>query len=121
MRLEGSIDARGMPRVPITLRGPWGSENVEAVVDTGFTGSLSAPPGLIRRLGLRHHDNRPTVLANGSLFVAAVYLARLEWLDGEIIPEVMESYNSEVLIGARLLRGHVLHVDYGPAQSAEIR
>jgi clan AA aspartic protease len=110
-----------MPRVPITVRGPWGTESVQAAVDTAFTGALSAPSGLVRRLGLLRHSTRPTILADGSLHFAVVYSARLDWLDGEVTCEVMESQNADVLIGASLLRGYVLEVDYGPAQSVEIR
>lgn len=52
--------------------------------------------------------------------VVRIFLIDVEWLDGTISAEAFESQSYEVLIGAGLLRGHVLSVDYGAARSVEI-
>ena len=39
--------------ISLTVRGPNGQEQeIEAVIDTGFDGSLTSPPALITALGL---------------------------------------------------------------------
>ena len=98
MSLQGSLDARGHPRLPVVLRGPFGSTTVSAIVDTGFVSAISTPSSFAPRMGLLRRDVRPTLLADGSMSVVRIFL-----------------------IGVGLLRGHVLSVDYGATRSVEIR
>lgn len=121
MPLSGSIDARGHPRVKVVLRGPFGHSQVDAIVDTGFNGALSVPEQNVARLGLRKRTVRLTRFADGTLRTVPVYHIEIEWVDGATFAEALESNLPDVLIGAGLLRGHQLMVDYGPAQSLEIR
>jgi predicted aspartyl protease len=48
-------------------------QEVEAVIDTGFTGALTLPPALITRLGLRWRSVDRATLADGSTCVFQVY------------------------------------------------
>ena len=51
--ITGSVNAYREPIIGLTIRGPIGKEmEVEAVIDTGFNGSLSLPSSLIALLGL---------------------------------------------------------------------
>ena len=43
-------------------------QSVEVILDTGFTGYLTLPTGLIDRLGLLSVGQRTFELANGDLF-----------------------------------------------------
>ena len=54
-------------RIRITVRGSRGREQeVEAIVDTGYTASLTLPPALIAALGLRWQTLDTALLADGS-------------------------------------------------------
>jgi len=121
MPLSGSIDARGHPRVEVVLRGPFGHDRVDGIVDTGFTRAVSVPEEWVTRLGLRRRTIRPTRLADGTLRTVQVYHIEIEWVTGPTLAEALESSLPDLLIGAGLLRGHQLVVDYGAAQSIEIR
>jgi clan AA aspartic protease len=94
---------------------------VSFVVDTGFSGAASINADLIARLGLPLHNLRPTLTADGRLTTTRIYLADVEWLVGPEPVEVYESGIVDGMIGAGLLRGHQLLVDYGPAQAVEIQ
>jgi predicted aspartyl protease len=54
-------------RVPIRIKGSAGQEApIVAVVDTGFTGSLTLPPALVNALHLRWQKVERGTLADGS-------------------------------------------------------
>lgn len=119
--LHGTIDPVGMPRVTVVVRGPHGSTRFEAIVDTGFTATLSLPGDSIRRLGLLRHSIRPSLFADGQYGVNYTFWGEVEWVDGWMSLEILENNLGEALVGAGLLRGRQLLVDYGAAQSVEIR
>ena len=119
--LSGSLDPYGMPRVRLAVRGPYGSDYVDVIVDTGFGGTLSLPPDVIRKLGLLRHGTRLSVFADGSRSVTYTFWGEVEWLTGWMSLEILQGGSVEAMVGASLLRGHELVVNYGPAQSVEIR
>jgi predicted aspartyl protease len=54
-------------------------QEVEAVIDTGFTASLSLPPALVAALGLRWQSFDRGILADGSECLFDVYEAKVVW------------------------------------------
>jgi clan AA aspartic protease len=99
---------RDEARVRIKLKGRQGREQkVEAVIDTGFTGALTLPPRLIAMLGLRWRSADRARLADGSLCVFQVYVAKVEW-DGKVQTILVGEADTDPLVGMRLLRGHEL-------------
>jgi predicted aspartyl protease len=51
--ITGVVTAAGEPTVRVTVCGPSGQErDIEAIIDTGFDGSLALPPSVIDALGL---------------------------------------------------------------------
>ena len=55
---------------------------VEAIIDTGYTASLTLPPALVAALGLRWQTLDRATLADGSECVVDVYEAKVLW-DGK--------------------------------------
>jgi predicted aspartyl protease len=51
--ITGVVTANHEATIPLVVHGVHGQqETIEAVIDTGFTGSLTLPPMLITALGL---------------------------------------------------------------------
>ena len=48
----------GRPQVAVVVRGPYGTARFDAIVDTGFSGTLAVPGNELRRLGLLRHSVR---------------------------------------------------------------
>ena len=83
---------------------------VECTVDTGFTGWLALPSGIIRQLGLQHRGQRDIRLANGQEQITPIYLALISWYD-QVIPRLVHQSDSSPLVGMGLLTGYLLTVE----------
>ena len=83
---------------------------VEAVVDTGFTGHLTLPNAIVGALGLPIIGNAESILADGSLVVEDVCLARVLWHGGERSVRVLVA-DATPLLGMALMRGSELRVE----------
>ena len=95
-------------RIRLTVKGWRGREQeVEAVIDSGFTGALTLPPALIATLGLRWRSVDRATLADGSTCVFQVYVGKLIW-DGKVRTILVAEADADPLVGMRLLRGHEL-------------
>jgi clan AA aspartic protease len=102
-------------RIHLRIRGPRGRErSVEAVIDTGFTASLTLPPNLVAALGLRWKNLDRGILADGSQCVFDVYVAEVEW-DGQTKRILVNEFDAVPLVGMTLLDGYQLtmHVRSG--------
>lgn len=97
--------------IPLTVQGPSGqAREVEAVIDTGFTGFLSLPSVLVVELGLPFLTNESAMLADGSLVRFDIHDATALW-DGQ--PRRVYAHLSDTtpLVGMRMLDRHNLNVD----------
>ena len=95
-------------RIRLKVKGSRGREQeVEAVIDSGFTGALALPPALITILGLRWRSVDRATLADGSTCVFPVYVGKLLW-DGKVRSILVAEAAVDPLVGMRLLRGHEL-------------
>ena len=91
-------------------------QEVEAVIDTGFTGQFTLPPTLIAGLGLTWLTQGQAIMANGQIETFDVYAAGILW-DGQPIRVMAEEADTEPLIGMSLLYGYKMTmetVDGGP-------
>jgi len=95
-------------RVRLTVKGPQRrQEEVEAVIDTRYTASLTLPPALIAALGLRWQTVDRVTLADGSECIFDVYEATVVW-DGKARHILVDEADTDPLVRMRLLRGHEL-------------
>ena len=109
--IQGVVTAAYEAVVSLTVRGPAGqTQDVEAVIDTGFTGFLTMPPGVVVELGLPFVNIGQVTLADGSEATLNVYGATVLW-DGE--PRYIRVYAADTtpLVGMRLLDSHNLNID----------
>jgi predicted aspartyl protease len=78
--IRGTVNARLEAMIRLTVESAGGpGEEIEAVVDTGFNGSLTLPPTVIARLGLAWRSRGSAILANGNLDHFDVYAAIVIW------------------------------------------
>lgn len=95
-------------RIRLKVKGCRGREQeIEAVIDTGYTASLTLPPAVIQALGLRWQTVDRFKLADGSICVFDVYEAKVEW-EGKVRQILVDEADAEPLVGMRLLKGHEL-------------
>ncbi len=112
--IHGTVDARLQAIVVLRVRGRGGAEiQVSAVVDTGFTSSLTLPPTAIAGLGLIRRSGGRAILGDGTLRQFDLYNAEVEW-DGNWRSVLVSGLGDEVLMGMRLLAGHDLRVAVEP-------
>jgi len=95
-------------RIRLKVKGLRGRrQEVEAVIDTGYTASLTLPPAIVAALGLRWRSMDRFTLADGSECLFDVYVAKVDW-DGKVSTILVDEADADPLVGMRLLRGHEL-------------
>jgi clan AA aspartic protease len=95
-------------RIRLIVRGPHGREQeVEAIIDSGYTASLTLPPAVVAALGLRWRSMDRFTLADGSERIFDVHEAKVVW-DGKVRAILADEADAEPLVGMRLLKGHEL-------------
>jgi clan AA aspartic protease len=97
-------------RIRLKVKGLRGREQeVVAVIDTGYTASLTLPPAVVAALGLRWRSVDRFTLADGSECFFDVYVAKVNW-DGKVRTILAAETDADPLVGMRLLRGHELKI-----------
>ena len=118
--IRGVVNARREAIVPLRVRGPGGTElDVDAVVDSGFTSSLTLPAAVVAALGLARQSGGGAVLADGSIRQFDIYAADVAW-GGGWRPVLVSAVGDEILLGMGLLAGHELRIAVVPGGVVEI-
>ena len=104
------MNAAYEPVVALAVQGPLGqTSEIEAVIDTGFTGFLTVTPALATALGLALEGSSRATLADGSEVTFDVYDVAVLW-DGQ--PRyVLADADTTPLVGMRLLDRHNLNIE----------
>ena len=119
--MRGTVNPRREAVMRLRVRGPGGAElEVDAIVDTGYSGSLTLPTGVVTSLALARQSGGSAVMADGSLRAFDVYAADVIW-DGSARPVLVATVGNEALLGMRLLAGHELRIEAEPGGVVEIR
>jgi clan AA aspartic protease len=108
--IAGRVSDSSEAIIGLVVSGPEGEINIDAVIDTGFDGSLSLPPALISKLGLPIQGSARTVLGDGSRIVFDFYEATVVW-DGQTRRVSVDEADTDPLVGMGLLYGYGLTVE----------
>ena len=109
--IEGVVNAAYEPIVTLDVQGPSGqASEIEAVIDTGFTGYLTVTPALVTELGLRYLSRGWATLADGSEVPFDVYDVTVLW-DGQAVRVEADAADTTPLVGMRLLDSHNLYIE----------
>jgi clan AA aspartic protease len=93
--------------------------DVDALVDSGFTASLSLPAAVVVALGLDRVSRSGAILADGSIRQLDIYSAEVAW-EKQWRSVLVSAVGAEVLLGMRLLANHELRVAVVPGGVVEI-
>ena len=111
--IEGMVNAAYEAVVSLSLQGAEGqTQDIEAVVDTGYTGFLTLPPALVDELELPFAYVGRAFLANDDQVEFHVHDVTLLW-DGEPRDIEADATGSTPLVGMLLLNGHDLKIQVG--------
>jgi clan AA aspartic protease len=109
--ITGVVNANREATIRLAVIGPSGQQReIEAIIDTGFTGFLTLPPALVMALGLPWLCRQPGILADGNVDVFDVYTATVLW-DGQPRAVEVEDADTDPLVGMSLLDGYSLRID----------
>jgi predicted aspartyl protease len=110
--LQGAIDALGQIRVPIELIAADGTgSTLEALLDTGFTGSLAIREQLVRTLGWQPHGYVEASLASGSAALG-LFIGEVVFDGRRQLVRAVTITSDDVIVGLSLLRGKRLLADF---------
>ncbi|ELS04543.1 putative aspartyl protease [Xenococcus sp. PCC 7305] len=83
---------------------------IDAVIDTGFTGSVSLPSSIIQELNLPWSYRNRGTLGDESEVIFDIYLATAIW-DGQLKTIEVNAAETEPLVGMSLIRGYELKIE----------
>jgi clan AA aspartic protease len=108
------------PALPVEVRGPDGAQSFEAIVDTGFNGSLTLRPAWIDSLGLPPAGKEPVTLADGREITTSLYDAYA--ILGETAYKITVAEAAATpLLGTDLLWGFSLYVEFQSGGAVEVK
>jgi clan AA aspartic protease len=108
--ITGTVTANREAFISLRIPGPSGQEeDVDAIVDTGFTGTLTLPFSVISSLGLHWLTQGQAILANGQLETFDVYRATVIW-DGQPLRIMLEAAETDPLVGMTLMYGYDIFI-----------
>ena len=109
--ITGHVNAHDEAVATLILRGPTGqTQEIEAIVDTGFTGFLTVTPAMVAALELPFQMMGRATLADGQETTFPMHAVTVMW-DGQAVIVDAEEADTTPLIGMRLLDDHRLCVD----------
>ena len=112
--IEGTVNRKLEPVVRIEVQDSRGSlQTLEVVLDTAFSGELALPYSVIDRLALPYQGPSadPWRLATGAETEMHTYAATMLWHGQRREVAVLET-ESESLLGAALLSGSKIYIDF---------
>lgn len=112
MVLTGRIDEKEQLWVLIKVAGQHNQQDVEALIDTGFTGELLLPVSVAVPLGLKLVGVGSAVMADGSISRQMLFDASISWGTKTRLVTASVVETDTTLIGGGLLKGYVLLADF---------
>ena len=108
--IVGAMNAQREAIVRLVVVGPGGQERqIEAVLDTGYTGSLTLPSAVVSDLHLPFRGRGSALLGDGSESEFDIHEATVAWA-GERGLAAVDVAETDPLLGVGLLLGRELTV-----------
>jgi clan AA aspartic protease len=113
--MTGNVDHGGRALLNIEISPTSGSQSafeLEAWIDTGFTGDLVLPQSMIDQHSLAQSGSVSAVLADGSHVTLKTYSCVLRWFGERRELEIVGNDGEHALLGVGLLLDHILQIDF---------
>jgi len=108
--ITGFVNASREAIIEVLVRGPNQQEyKIEAIIDTGFNGSISLPPRIVDSLDLPFRRRGRAILANGGETIFDIYETIVTW-DGQSRRVVVDEADPDPLVGMEVLHGAEMKV-----------
>ena len=107
--IVGVVNQRLEAVISLRVQGPAAQQEVDVVIDTGFSGSLTLPTSIIQSSGLPWRSRGKVILANGAIEPFDIHSATVIW-DGSPKQILIDAADTQPLIGMRLLENHDLRI-----------
>ncbi len=115
----GQINVANEATILLQIRDAAGNlTDLDAVLDTGFSGYMTLPPATIAALQLPFQQRQTYVLGDNRRVPFDIYLATVIW-DGQERDIAVLASDGGTLVGMRMLRGH--HVFLDVVDGGEVR
>jgi clan AA aspartic protease len=109
--IRGQVNPRKEAIITVQVRDPRGqSRDVQATIDTGFSGYLTLSPALIAALQLPYDRTEVYTLGDSRSVAIDLYSATVAW-DGQDRAVFVLATGRGALVGMSLLHGYHLFVD----------
>lgn len=106
--IEGVVNVFREAVIALSVRGLAGqTREIEAVIDTGYSGMLTLPPLIVSELDLPFRSSGRAILASGAEEAFSTYEATVLWDDAEREVEV-DALGPTPLAGMALFEGYKL-------------
>jgi clan AA aspartic protease len=107
--MHGIVNQNCEAMLPIVVKNNTKTQFIDAVIDTGFSGFLTLPSGIITALDSTWKGRDVATLGDGTSCIFDVYIADIIW-DGQYRTIDINESETVPLIGMRLLRGYDLRI-----------
>ena len=107
--IQGRVNQSCEAMLSVVIKNKSITQLVDAVIDTGFSGFLTLPSGIIMELGFRWEGRDIVTLGDGTSCTFEVYTGQIIW-DGQYREIYINGSETVPLIGMRLLRGYDLRI-----------
>lgn len=108
--ITGMVNAHREALIPLSVQGINGRKHaIDAIIDTGYTGSLTLSPAMIAALELTWRGCATAVLGDGSLQQFEVYAATVIW-DGQARVVEIDAADTDPLAGMELFHGYEVRI-----------
>ncbi len=109
--ITGRVNAYDEAVVTLVLLEPTGqTQEIEAIIDTGFTGFLTVTPAMVAALELPFQIMGRATLTDGRETTFPMHAVTVMW-DGQAVTVDAEAAGTTPLVGMRLLSDYRLCVD----------
>jgi len=117
--MEGYLDEALQPKCKIIVKGLRKAVQIEAVIDTGFSGFLCIPVSIATQIGLELFGQESVILADGSKKRQLTFLGTALFESKEIPVVLSLTDADEALLGVGLLKSRKLEINF-PAKVVSI-
>ena len=112
--IVGTVNDKLEPRIPLLVESSGGNQRqVDALVDTGFTGMLSLPQETVDQLQLMPDANGAALLADEQWHECSAFWGFVVW-HGQSLFKRIHSLGAEVFVGTEFLSGTAMAAEFRP-------